>query len=100
MRNPLGGDLRRPWRAAISVAGGIALVVAGSQVTAQAATTAAAQTIVCPSVAEKLTEIPAAAKTEVDKNLALLDKQIQEANDRLAKSEGEGGANFVQNAIL
>ncbi|MBO3751154.1 DUF1996 domain-containing protein [Streptosporangiaceae bacterium NEAU-GS5] len=51
-------------------------------------------------MADKLPEIPAAAKAEVDRNLALLDTQIKEAGDRLAKSEGEGGANFVKNAIL
>ncbi|MGN9836586.1 DUF1996 domain-containing protein [Nonomuraea sp. H19] len=62
--------------------------------------TLAAQTIVCPSVADKLPEIPAAAQAEVDRNLALLDKQLAEANDRLARSVGQGGPNFVQNAIL
>ena len=34
------------------------------------------------------------------RNLALLDTQISEANGRLARSAGEGGPNFVQNAIL
>ncbi|MEV0235724.1 DUF1996 domain-containing protein [Nonomuraea sp. NPDC050786] len=62
--------------------------------------TAAAQSIVCPSVAGKLPDIPEAAKAEVDRNLALLDRQLQEANDRLARSTGQGGPNFVQNAIL
>ncbi|MBE1590041.1 DUF1996 domain-containing protein [Nonomuraea angiospora] len=60
----------------------------------------AAQTIVCPNVADKLPDVPAAAKAEVDRNLAQLDKQLQEANDRLATSAGEGGPNFIQNAIL
>ncbi|MDP4510928.1 DUF1996 domain-containing protein, partial [Nonomuraea turcica] len=58
------------------------------------------QAIVCPSVADKLPQIPATAQAEVDRNLALLDKQLQEANDRLARSVGQGGPNFVQNAIL
>ncbi|MGW6547429.1 hypothetical protein ACWGBH_31960 [Streptomyces massasporeus] len=63
------------------------------------ARTLSAQSIVCPSV-EGLPEIPAEAQEEVTKNLELLDKQLAEANSRLAKSQGEGGPNFVQNAIL
>ncbi|MEU7854234.1 hypothetical protein AB0B91_10610, partial [Nonomuraea sp. NPDC049141] len=59
-----------------------------------------AKTITCPSVADKLPEIPAAAKAEIDRNLALLDTQIAEANKRLVTSAGEGGPNFIQNAIL
>ncbi|MEU8151251.1 hypothetical protein [Nonomuraea sp. NPDC048901] len=51
-------------------------------------------------MADKLPEIPAAAKAEVDRNLALLETQIQEANNRLANSAGQGGPNFVRNAIL
>jgi hypothetical protein len=58
------------------------------------------QTINCPSVADKLPPVPAEARAEVDRNLALLEKQIAEANTRLATSQGEGGPNFVNNAIL
>jgi hypothetical protein len=61
---------------------------------------AAAGTISCPSVADKLPAIPAASQAEVERNLALLNTQIDEANKRLASSVGQGGANFVQNAIL
>ncbi|WP_208117187.1 hypothetical protein [Streptomyces sp. NBC_00582] len=57
-------------------------------------------TIVCPDVASKLPAIPATAKAEVDRNLALLQTQIQEANTRLQNTVGQGGPNFVQNAIL
>ncbi|MFE2235953.1 hypothetical protein ACFXA4_25725 [Streptomyces sp. NPDC059442] len=60
---------------------------------------AGAQSIVCPSV-EGLPEIPAAAQDEVTRNLELLDEQLAEANSRLARSQGEGGPNFVRNAIL
>jgi len=56
--------------------------------------------IVCPSVADKLPAIPASAQAEVDRNLALLDTQINEANQRLQSTVGQGGPNFVQNAIL
>ena len=40
------------------------------------------------------------AQAEVAANLALLDKQSAEANNRLATTVGQGGPNFVQNAIL
>jgi phage-related protein len=64
------------------------------------AAAASAGTISCPSVADKLPAIPAQAQAEVERNLALLNTQIDEANKRLASSVGQGGANFVQNAIL
>ncbi|MER5941896.1 hypothetical protein ABT121_31825 [Streptomyces sp. NPDC001928] len=60
----------------------------------------AAGTISCPDVKSKLPAVPATAKAEVDRNLALLNTQIQEASKRLASSVGQGGPNFVQNAIL
>ncbi|MFD9394932.1 hypothetical protein ACFWBB_30665 [Streptomyces sp. NPDC060000] len=57
-------------------------------------------TITCPDVASQLPAVPATAKAEVDRNLALLQTQINEANTRLQNTVGQGGANFVQNAIL
>uniref|UniRef100_A0AAU3HTM9 Secreted protein n=1 Tax=Streptomyces sp. NBC_01393 TaxID=2903851 RepID=A0AAU3HTM9_9ACTN len=84
-----------------------AAVIAGSALAgeshdnAQNATTkAAANTVNCPAVAPSLPAIPASAKAEVDRNLALLNTQIAEANKRLVDTVGQGGANFVQNAIL
>ncbi|WP_086809483.1 hypothetical protein [Streptomyces reticuliscabiei] len=59
-----------------------------------------AGTISCPDVASKLPAIPASAQAEVTRNLALLNTQITEANTRLVNTQGQGGANFVQNAIL
>ena len=56
--------------------------------------------IVCPDVRSQLPAVPAQATAEVDRNLALLQTQIDEANKRLTSSQGEGGKNFVQNAIL
>ncbi|MER6141579.1 hypothetical protein ABT174_16125 [Streptomyces sparsogenes] len=64
------------------------------------ASTKAASTISCPEVTGSLPEIPAQAKAEVDRNLALLRTQLDEANKRLATSQGQGGPNFVRNAIL
>ncbi|GHH29312.1 hypothetical protein [Lentzea cavernae] len=54
--------------------------------------------IVCPQPI--VPAAPAAAQAEVQRELANLDKQIAEANERLRTSAGEGGPNFVQNAIL
>ncbi len=68
--------------------------------TGNAGGAAAAGTISCPDVKSKLPAIPASAQAEVDRNLALLDTQIQEANNRLQSTVGQGGPNFVQNAIL
>ena len=49
---------------------------------------------------DKLPAVPASAWNEVNQNLALLDKQIAEASQRLITSKGQGGPNFVNNAIL
>jgi hypothetical protein len=59
-----------------------------------------AQTVVCPSVADKLPTVPAAAKSEVDQDLAQLEAQIADANKRLAASNGQGGNDFINNVIL
>ncbi|MES5822301.1 hypothetical protein [Streptomyces sp. RG80] len=61
---------------------------------------AAAGAISCPDVASQLPAIPATAQAEVDRNLALLNTQIAEANKRIVDTVGQGGPNFVQNAIL
>ncbi|MFJ9864986.1 hypothetical protein [Streptomyces sp. NPDC101165] len=60
----------------------------------------AAGTITCPDVASRLPAVPASAKAEVDRNLALLQTQVQEADTRLKNTVGQGGPNFVNNAIL
>src|SRR6476659_3576645 len=57
-------------------------------------------TITCQDVASKLPAIPASAQAEVTRNLTLLQTQIQEANKRLVDTVGQGGLNFVNNAIL
>ena len=51
-------------------------------------------------MADRLPAIPAQARAEVARNLTLLETQIAEADRRLVTSAGEGGRNFVQNAIL
>ncbi len=82
--------------AAVMLATGIGYAVASDN----SNNTRAGETISCPTVADKLPAIPAAARAEVQQNLDLLDKQISEANNRLVTSKGQGGPNFVQNAIL
>ncbi|MDV9172642.1 hypothetical protein R6V09_21340 [Streptomyces sp. W16] len=77
--------------AATQAAGGTDDTAAGSS---------AVGTISCPDVKSQLPAVPASAQAEVDRNLALLDTQIAEANKRLVDTVGQGGANFVQNAIL
>ena len=57
-------------------------------------------TVYCPDVDAQLPAIPASAQAEVDRNLAQLDTQIAEANKRLVDTVGQGGPDFVQNAIL
>jgi hypothetical protein len=57
------------------------------------------QTVNCPSVADKLPNVPAAAKTEVDAQLAQLDAQIAAANKQLAASSGKSQTE-INNTVL
>ncbi|MDX3520067.1 DUF1996 domain-containing protein [Streptomyces scabiei] len=61
-----------------------------------------AVTIGCPDVGAKLTSVPDRARGEVDRELALLDKQVAEAYQRLRDSGGaiQADAGFVNNAIM
>lgn len=103
---PVGLDSLAPC--ALNAAGGGAAATPTTAASAPASTTApapaagsgAAGTISCPDVASRLPAVPASAKAEVDRNLALLNTQISEANTRLVNTVGQGGPNFVQNAIL
>ncbi|TDB77435.1 hypothetical protein [Micromonospora sp. KC723] len=61
--------------------------------------TTLASGVSCPDVTSRLPQIPAQARNEVDRNLALLKTQIDEANRRLA-AEGNKGQGFINNAIL
>jgi hypothetical protein len=84
-----------------AVIAGSALAGESSQNSAhEGRTLAGPGTISCPDVASRLPAIPASAQAEVDRNLALLRTQIDEANQRLVDTVGQGGPNFVQNAIL
>ena len=69
-------------------------VIAGSALAGEgannedAAGNASPGTITCPAVEGSLPAIPASAKAEVDSNLAQLQTQIQEANQRLIDTVG------------
>ena len=76
------------------------VAVAATSAAAASGSTAATPTVNCPGVAGSLPAVPAQAQAEVQRNLALLNTQIAEANNRLATTVGEGGPNFIQNAIL
>jgi hypothetical protein len=86
--------------AAVACTGAVAAIGIAAASGNGNATAAAVGTITCPDVAGALPAVPAAAQAEVTSNLALLQKQIAEANARLVSSVGQGGAAFVQNAIL
>ncbi|BCB86658.1 hypothetical protein [Phytohabitans suffuscus] len=92
-------EISRRTKVAITV--GVALALFGTGIgVAAAGGESAAPTVDCPTVGDKLSGVPASAQAEVSRNLALLNTQIDEANRRLVTSQGEGGPNFVQNAIL
>ncbi|GAA0587035.1 DUF1996 domain-containing protein [Paractinoplanes ferrugineus] len=54
----------------------------------------------CPGVRANLPGVPSSALDEVNRSLAELDRQISEANQRLVTTRGQGGPDFVDNAIL
>ncbi|GAA3753322.1 hypothetical protein [Micromonospora maritima] len=86
--------------AALLLAGGLQLASADEN--GRPAASAAAQTVNCPTVRDKLPPVPAAAAAEVERELANLDQEIARQNERLARLavRPEGGPNFVDNAIL
>ncbi|EST21563.1 hypothetical protein M878_36755 [Streptomyces roseochromogenus subsp. oscitans DS 12.976] len=96
----VGGAAAVVLSGAVIAGSALAGTPAGSDGAAQARTLASPGTISCPDVASKLPVVPATAKAEVDRNLVLLQTQIQEANKRLHTTVGQGGPNFVNNAIL
>ncbi|MEU6703583.1 DUF1996 domain-containing protein [Streptomyces wuyuanensis] len=63
---------------------------------------AAASTIKCPEVANGLSEVPDAARPEVDKELAAMDSQITEAYQRFAEQKEQVAQDpkFAENAVL
>ncbi|SDY94496.1 hypothetical protein SAMN05444365_104257 [Micromonospora pattaloongensis] len=80
--------------------GAVLMLGAGLGVAAAETGGTAAPAVQCPLVADRLPPVPPAAREEVTRNLALLNLQTGEANQRLESSRGQGGPNFVTNAIL
>ncbi|USQ87287.1 hypothetical protein NFX46_28365 [Streptomyces phaeoluteigriseus] len=95
----IGGAAALALTGAVVVTSALAGETSGNNGT-NARTLASPGTISCPDVASRLPAIPATAKAEVDRNLALLNTQIAEADKRLVDTVGQGGPNFVNNAIL
>ncbi|MBQ0985268.1 DUF1996 domain-containing protein [Streptomyces sp. F63] len=107
---------RRPTGARRSTFAAFALILGGGGLVAVNAVASAtgggpggspvgapgAATISCPDVGQELTDVPEAARADVDKALAKLDQQITEAYDRLTSTREEQtqDANHVQDAIL
>ncbi|OIJ66730.1 hypothetical protein WN71_017250 [Streptomyces mangrovisoli] len=96
----IGGAAAAVLSGAVIAGSALAGTPGDSSGTQNARTLADPGTITCPDVKSQLPAVPASAQAEVDRNLALLDTQIQEANTRLQNTVGQGGENFVQNAIL
>jgi len=89
------GNARR-WQ--IAAVAGVAIAIAGVGL-GVASADAAVPTVNCPAVKVNVA-VPSQAQAEVQSNLQLLNTQIAEANNRLKTTVGQGGANFIQNAIL
>lgn len=96
----IGGAAAVVLSGAVIAGSALAGTPAGNDGAENARTLASPGTVSCPDVASRLPAVPATAKAEVDRNLALLQTQIKEADKRLRDTVGQGGPNFVDNAIL
>jgi len=92
--------LGAPGQAAPAPSTTISSAVAQQPPSTSTAPAAGGRSIVCPSPVAAIPPVPAGAQAEVTKELANLDNQIAEANKRLVDTAGQGGPNFVDNAIL
>jgi hypothetical protein len=97
-RSNSGASNIRRWR--VAGVAGVAVALVGVGLGVAAAADSAVPTVNCQTVADKLGAVPAQAQAEIARNLQLLNTQIQEANNRIRTSQGQGGPNFIQNAIL
>jgi hypothetical protein len=83
----------------VVITAGLAAAMVGAGIGIATAAEAAVPTVNCPQVYITV-NVPAQAQAEVDNNLRQIDQQINEANNRIASTAGQGGSNFIQNAIL
>jgi hypothetical protein len=70
------------------------------QETADGCAPAREQVVSCPTVGDKLPEVPAELQAQVDQALAQLQAQVTEANRRLAAAGGWAGQRFLDSRIL
>jgi hypothetical protein len=86
---------------ALVVGGGsAALINAAANAANSSPGTGAGTAISCPDVKGSLPAVPSQAQSEVDRDLRLLQTQIDEATKRLAATQGQGGTGFVNNSVL
>ncbi|PRX11028.1 hypothetical protein [Actinoplanes italicus] len=97
-RSNAGASNIRRWR--VAGVAGVAVALVGVGLGVAAAADSPVPTVNCQTVADKLGAVPAQAQAEIARNLQLLNTQIQEANNRIRTSQGQGGPAFIQNAIL
>jgi hypothetical protein len=90
------GTNRRRWQIGVVAGVAVAALAVGLGVASAAQGT---PTVNCPRVDVNVV-VPQEAQAEVQRNLELLNTQIDEANKRIADTVGQGGPNFIQNAIL
>jgi hypothetical protein len=86
----------RRWQ--LGVVAGVAVAIVGVGL-GVASAAEAVPTVNCPQVKVNVV-VPQDAQAEVQRNLQLLNTQVDEANNRLRTTVGQGGPNFIQNAIL
>ena len=86
----------RRWQVGAVAGVAVVFVTVGLGV---ASANSAVPTVNCPQVKIGVA-VPAQAQAEVKRNLALLNTQIDEADTRLRTTVGQGGSNFIRNAIL
>jgi hypothetical protein len=86
----------RRWQ--IGAVAGVAVAIVGVGL-GVASADEAVPTVNCPAVKIGVA-VPVQAQAEVQSNLQLLNTQISEADNRLRTTVGQGGVNFIQNAIL
>ncbi|WP_217130226.1 hypothetical protein [Streptomyces sp. AC558_RSS880] len=96
----IGGAAALALSGAVIAGSALAGESSGDGGDANARTLAGPGTISCPDVAPRLPAIPASVQAEVERNLGDLDTQIAEADKRLVDTAGQGGPDFVRNAIL
>ncbi|GAA1636400.1 glycoside hydrolase family 5 protein [Actinoplanes couchii] len=101
-RSPRSRAGARRWQ--IGAVAGAAVVLVGAGLGVASAgeagkTGSAAPTVACPQVSLGVA-VPAPQRAEIERNLELLNTQIAEANKRIIDTAGQGGDQFIQNAIL